>query len=376
MQHHHLHLCRKVHMSYQTVSDLPGGRSFQTVRETPPSFPPSPDKWEPDYGDAARRMLDRPYPVCMTCVYTSCMAQYKGRSMPKACKAVHANHLCKAFLLSLFPTSKMDCRMWRHAVSLNASGMMTQSILFWQQGSKRACSALLISLRKSVWKHSYCFLRAKSKSGHHRSLCDYSVEDLNRRGKRMIPGHHLAPHYLRSPWGCRILVLMLYFFSFHRSCYSLHCGGSRTTVSVERVCEASGSEWLWSRANWDGASAFTRCPVWNAQTVETAHGPCCNCGAHQLCSQPDGAEWLQRSYSRGSAKPELSSTLQPPQPSLIYFCFGCPYYDSQERTITPVLFCLPFPIPSYLSNTPQLGLLETAGDLCWRKAEVCFSTTM
>lgn len=49
----------------------------------------------------------------------------------------------------------------------------------WQQSPKHVCSALLITLHKSIWKHSYCFLMDKSKSGHHTSLCDYSVEDLN-----------------------------------------------------------------------------------------------------------------------------------------------------------------------------------------------------
>lgn len=150
---------------------------------------------------------------------------------------------------------------------------------------------------------SHCFLRVKSESGHHRR-----------------PEQEGAMHSPKtcSPSGCRTLILTLYFFSSFRPCYSVHCGGSCTTISVERVCEASGSDWLWSGANWDGASTFTRCPVWNGQTLETADGPCCYCGAHQLRSQPNGAEWLQWSYSRGFVKPELSSTLQFPQWSLIF----------------------------------------------------------
>lgn len=157
-----------------------------------------------------------------------------------------------------------------------------------------------------------------------------------------------------SPWGCRTLILTLYFFSSFRPCYSLHCGGSCTTISVERVCEASGSDWLWSGANWDGASTFTRCPVWNGQTLEATDGPCCNCGAHQLRSQPNGAEWLQWSYSRGFAKSELSSTLQFPQSSLIFPFALTSERGSQLRFLSSSSHS---PLPFY----PSLNeLLETA----------------
>lgn len=127
MQLCHLDLCHRVHMSYQTVSDLPGRHNSQTVSETPPSFSPSLVKQEPNYADAARDMLDRPYPVCVTWMCTLCMAQYKGRSMPRTRESVYTKYLYKAFLLSLFPTSKMDYHMCLYAVSLNASETVTQN---------------------------------------------------------------------------------------------------------------------------------------------------------------------------------------------------------------------------------------------------------
>lgn len=106
----HLHICHRVHMSYQTVSDLPGRHSFLTVSATPPSFSPSPVKREPDYADAARTMLDRAHPEYMTWMCTHAWHSTQAEACPEP-ESVYAKYLCRAFLLSLFPTSKMDCHM-------------------------------------------------------------------------------------------------------------------------------------------------------------------------------------------------------------------------------------------------------------------------
>lgn len=253
--------------------------------------------------------------------------------MPRACECVYAKYLCRVFLLSLFPASKMDCHMCWHAVSFNASGVVTQnnfsnSFFFknvWQQGPKQMCLTLLITLSKSIWKHSHYILRDKDKSGHHTTLCDYSGEldkTPTRGGNARYQGN-------LQPWIIHILLeveepcFWQFSLSLPSPCYPVHCGGSRAAVAVEGVCAAPGAERLRPGAHWAGAPAPARRPVRNAQTVEAADGPCCHRGAHQLCPQPDGAQWLQWRCTRSFDEPELSSTLQPPQPSLIYFCFSC-----------------------------------------------------
>lgn len=285
-------------------------------------------------------------------------------SMPRACESVYAKYLCKAFLLSLFPMSKIYCLMCWHAVSLNASGIMGQnnfnnSFFFkhiWQKGPKQMCLSLLKTLYKSIWKHSHYILKDKSKSTHHMSLCDYSgelEETWSRGGSARFQGN-------LQPWITDILpeaeesCFSGFPLCVHRPCCSVHCGGPRATVAVEGVCAAPGPEWLRPGADRAGAPAPARRPVWNAPPVETADGPCGHSGAHQPCSQPDGAQWLQWRCSRSFAKPELSSTLQPPQPSLIYFCFSCLWILRGDHS------SLSFPVSPHLCNTCQLVLLETA----------------
>lgn len=168
-----------------------------------------------------------------------------------------------------------------------------------------------------------------------------------------MPGQPPALGYSHSPWGGRILFLRV-SLCVHSPCCSVHGGGSRAAVAVEGVCAAPGAERLRPGADWAGAPAPARRPVRNAPALETAHGPCCHRGAHQPCSQPDGAQWLQRSCSRSFAQPELSSALQPPQSSLICFCLGCLWPLRGDHS------SLSFPISPHLCNTRQLVLLETA----------------
>lgn len=202
------------------------------------------------------------------------------------------------------------------------------------------CLTLLITLYKSIQKHSHYILGNKSKSLHHTNLCDYSAElqkTWTRGGNARYQGN-------LQPWIIHILVeveeswFSQFSLCFHRPCYSVHCGGSGAAISVEGICAAPGLEWLWPGADWAGASVLTGRSVWDAQTVETAGGLCCHCGAHQLCSQPDGAQWLQWCCSRSFAKPELSTTLQPPQPSLISFCVSCLRLLRWDHS------CLSFPV--------------------------------
>lgn len=65
------------------MSDLPGRGSFQTVSETPSSFPFSPGKWEPGYAYAASedagQTLPSVYDLCLHLMYGT-----KGSTKPEA----------------------------------------------------------------------------------------------------------------------------------------------------------------------------------------------------------------------------------------------------------------------------------------------------
>lgn len=167
-------------MSYQTVSDLPGRHSFQTVSETPPSFSPSPVKWEPNYADAARSMLERPYPVYVTWMCTHARHSRKAEACPEPVSLYMPNICARPFccpfsLLAKWIAICIDMLSIRAVTQNNFNNSLLCKNV-WQKGPKQMCLTLLIALYKSIWKHSHYILRDKSKSG----ACVITLENWRR----------------------------------------------------------------------------------------------------------------------------------------------------------------------------------------------------
>lgn len=131
------------------------------------------------------------------------------------------------------------------------------------------CLTLLITLCKSIWKHSHYILRGKSKSGHHTSLWLLwrTGEDLSKRGHCKIPRHPPALDYSHSPWGCRILVLTL-FPLFSQTL--LFC--TLWWITCRRLGgRSSCGAWAWVTTTWSGLS-------WSTGACEMPSMKCSDCG--------------------------------------------------------------------------------------------------
>lgn len=279
MPPYHLHLCHSVHMSYQTVSDLPGRHSFQTVSATPPSFSPSPVKREPNYADAARSTVDRAHPEHVTWMCIHAWHSTKAEACPEPVSLYMLKICAEPFCCPFSLPAKWIVICW-HAVSLNASGVVTQnnfnnSFYFknvWQQGPKQMCLTLLIALYKSIWKHSYYILRDKSKFGHHTSLCGYSGElekTSTRGGNARYQGlQPPALDYSHSPWGWRILLLTVFPLSSQTLLFCTPWWITCRRLGGRSLCGA----WAWATATWSGLS-------WSTGACATPSTKCSGCGS-------------------------------------------------------------------------------------------------